>query len=155
MAKTTPRKSLSQSGLLQAMRKEFESTADSKKASKIPVVDHLVSDLAIFSLKYLSLLKFDNSRNNEIVLHNLQTLYGIQQAPRDTYLYEHLDEIESRHLSKAFTKVFSLLQRGKGLEGFTYLDGCYLLSEGGTGCFSSDQVHFQNCCATLSGRAKT
>ena len=41
-------------------------------------------------------------------------------------LRERLDTIDpGRRLRKLFTKVFSLLQRGKGLEGFTYLDNHY------------------------------
>jgi hypothetical protein len=37
------------------------------------------------------------------------------------------------------------LQRGKGLEGFDYLDGHYLLSRDGTGYFSSAKVHCPQC----------
>ena len=148
MAKTTPRKSLSLPGLLQAIRKEFESIPDDKKASTIPLADHLMSGLAVFGLKFPSLLQFDRGRDDEIIRHNLQTLYGIAQAPCDTYLRERLDDIDPAcHLRKPFTKAFHLLQRGKGLEDFTCLDGHYLLSVDGTGYFSSDQVHCENCCA--------
>lgn len=148
MAKTTPRKSLSLPGLLQAVRKEFESIPDDKKSSTIPLVDHLMSGLAVFGLKFPSLLQFDRGRDDEIIRHNLQTLYGIAQAPCDTYLRERLDDIDpARYLRKPFTKAFHLLQRGKGLEDFTYLDGHYLLSVDGTGYFSSDQIHCENCCA--------
>ncbi len=37
------------------------------------------------------------------------------------------------------------LQRGKGLEGFAYLDGHYLLSLDGTGYFSSSTIHCPQC----------
>ena len=40
----------------------------------------------------------------------------------------------------------SLLQRGKGLEGFAYLDNYYLLSLDGTGYFSSYDIHCDQCC---------
>ena len=45
-----------------------------------------------------------------------------------------------------FRHVFALLQRGKGLEGFHFLDGHYLLSIDGTGYFSSSKAHCKNCC---------
>ena len=45
-----------------------------------------------------------------------------------------------------FKRVFAQLQRGKGLEGFTCLDGHYLLSVDGTGYFSSSSVHCEHCC---------
>lgn len=148
MAKATPRKSLSLPGLLQAMREEFASIPDPKNPARIPLADHLMTGLAVFGLKFPSLLQFDRGRDDEIIHHNLETLYGIQQAPCDTYLRERLDGVDPAHyLRKPFTKAFHLLQRGKGLEGFTYIDGHYLLSVDGTGYFSSDQIHCENCCA--------
>jgi hypothetical protein len=41
--------------------------------------------------------------------------------------------------------LFGQLQRGKGLEGFEYLDGHYPLSLDGTGYFSSPKVHCAPC----------
>ena len=141
MTKPKLRKSLSHPGLLTAVRKEFKAISETKPTAAIPLADHLMSGLAIFGLKYPSLLQFDNCRHDAIVRHNLQTLYGIEQAPCDTYLRERLDEVDPRTLRKAFKRAFSLLQRGKGLEGFTCLDGHYLLSVDGTGYFSSNRVH--------------
>ena len=146
MTKPKLRKSLSHPGLLTAVRKEFKAISETKPTAAIPLADHLMSGLAIFSLKYPSLLQFDNCRHDAIVRHNLQTLYGIEQAPCDTYLRERLDEVDPRTLRKAFKRAFSLLQRGKGLEGFTCLDGHYLLSVDGTGYFSSNRVHCDHCC---------
>lgn len=85
VTKTTPHKSLSQPGLLHAVRSVFESIPDNKQTAKVPLADHLMSGLAVFGLKYPSLLQFDRSRDDEIVRHNLRTLYGIEQAPCDTY----------------------------------------------------------------------
>ena len=62
---------------------------------------------------------------------------------------ERLDEVEPRQLRHCFTKLFQLLQRGKELEGYTY--GHYLLSIDGTGYFSSNKVHCQNCCEKHRG----
>ena len=146
MAKSTLRKSLSHPGLLKAVRKEFEAIPETKPTAAISLTDHLMSGLAVFSLKCPSLLQFDNDRNTDITRHNLRSLYGIERAPCDTYLRERLDTVEPRVLRKAFKKAFSLLQRGKGLEGFTCLDGHYLLSVDGTGYFSSNRVHCAHCC---------
>ena len=70
------------------------------------------------------------------------TLYGVSRVPSDTH--ERLDEVEPRQLRHCFMKLFQLLQRGKELEGYAY--GHYVLSIDGTGYFSSDKVHCQNCC---------
>jgi len=146
MPKPSLRKSLSVEGLLEKTRHVFEKVPDPKSGCDIPLTDHLMSGLAVFGLKYSSLLQFDQDQNDEIIRANLHTLYGVEQAPCDTYLRERLDAVDPRHLRKAYTRLFSMLQRGKGLEGFDYLDGYYLLSIDGTGYFSSNEVHCNQCC---------
>ena len=146
MAKQAFRDSLSLPGLLAEARHCFEKVPDTKSGCSIPLADHLMSGLAVFGLKYPSLLQFDQDSNTEIIRSNLQSLYGIEQAPSDTYLRERLDEVDPRSLRKAYRKLFSVLQRGKGLEGFDYLEGHYLLSVDGTGYFSSPEIHCDQCC---------
>jgi len=115
------------------------------KKRKISLADSLMSAIAIFSIKYPSLLKFDQSRNKDYVKHNLNSLYGIKQAPSDTYVREQLDEVNPSDLRSAFTLLFSHLQRGKALEKYAYLNGKYILSVDGTGFFSSKKVFCKNC----------
>jgi hypothetical protein len=146
MANRALRQSLSLPGLLAEARHCFEKLPDIKSGRKIPLVDHLMSGLAVFGLKYPSLLQFDRDSNVEIIRSNLKSLYGIQQAPCDTYLRERLDEVDPQHLRKTYSRLFAGLQRGKGLEGFNFLDGHYLLSIDGTGYFSSPEVHCNQCC---------
>lgn len=100
-----------------------------------------MSGLAIFSLKYPSLLQFDNDKRDSIKEHNLKTLYGIDITPSDTYLRERLDELPASELRDAFTALIRQAQRGKVLEKFTYYNGHYLFSMDGTGYFSSHEIH--------------
>ncbi|MCY4356218.1 MAG: hypothetical protein OXD01_01715 [Gammaproteobacteria bacterium] len=51
-----------------------------------------------------------------------------------------MDKVDPFLLRGSFKKVSASLQRGKGLEQFTYL-GHYLLSVDGTGYFSSPTVN--------------
>ena len=146
MSKQSFRQSVSIPGLLKNTRQVFEQIPDRQSASSISLADHLMSGLAIFGLKYPSLLQFDQERNVELTRSNLNSLYGIQQAPSDTYLRERLDEVDPRHLRKNYTQLLHVLQRGKGLEGLTYLDNHYLLSLDGTGYFSSTDIHCDQCC---------
>lgn len=146
MSRPSFRQSLGIPGLLKSMRQFFEKIPDPKSGTTIPLADHLMSGLAIFGLKYPSLLQFDQERNEELTRANLKSLYGITQAPSDTYLRERLDEVDPNHLRKSYTNLLRLLQRGKGLEGFAYLDDHYLLSLDGTGYFSSSEVHCKQCC---------
>lgn len=155
MSQQNFRQSLGIPSLLKNMRQLFDKVPDPKPNAKIPLSEHLMSGLAIFALKYPSLLQFDQDKNNEIIFHNLQTLYGIQQPPCDTYLRERLDEVDPKYLRKNYTKLLHLLQRGKGLEGFDYIDNHYLLSIDGTGFFSSSEVHCDQCCEKQHRNGKT
>jgi hypothetical protein len=56
-----------------------------------------------------------------------------------------LDPIDPDLLRPLFGDVFRCLQRGKALEPFVYLDGCYLLSLDGTNYFSSSKIHCASC----------
>jgi hypothetical protein len=146
MSQTTFRKSLCAPALLAETRRSFDQVPDAIASRGITLTDCLMSGLAVFGLKYSSLLQFDQHNNEALIQSNLQSLYGISRAPSDTYLRERLDPVDPDVLRDPFNRLFALLQRGKGLEGFSYLDGHYLLSIDGTGYFSSPNVHCENCC---------
>lgn len=149
------KKHLSAEGLLSAVRKVFctikdplnNPEKDSRgKKHQIPLVDCLMSGLAVFGLKFPSLLQFSNDREADITKHNLTTLYKVVHAPCDTYMRERLDEIDPHEVRKAFTTIFAKAQRDKILESYQYFDNHYLLLNDGTGIFESNKIHCQNCC---------
>lgn len=127
MAAPFSRKQLSIQGLLSGARRCFAQIPDDSRGD-IPLVDHLMSGLALFGLKYPSLLQFDKDRRSGTMPANLKSLYGIERAPCDTRFPERLDEVDPRELRPLYKSLFSALQRGQGLEGFSYLEGHYLLS---------------------------
>lgn len=93
-----------------------------------------------------SLLQYEEESKNPIVMKNFRDLYSITAAPSDTYMRSRLDELDPSRLRPAYKKVFSMAQRGKVLEEYQYLDGYYLFSVDGTGYFSSNKIHCDNCC---------
>ena len=147
MANPRFRKALSAPGLLNEVRACFSRIEDGVVSRGLTLTDCLMSGLAIFGMKYPSLLQFDHdARGDETIRANLRSLYDVDRAPSDTALRERLDQVAPRALRRAFTRLFHVLQRGGGLEAFTSLDGHYLLSVDGTGYFSSSSVHCANCC---------
>ena len=141
------RQSLCADALIASVHRQFRKIPDPRRLSKnvsISFTDILMSGLAIFGLKFPSLLQFDQCR--EVLNGNLRTLYHINRPPSDTYLRERLDELSPTFLRQAFKKLFSTLQRGKCLEGFEFLNGHYLLALDGTGEFSSSTVCCVHCC---------
>ncbi len=69
--------------------------------------DVLMSGLAVFGLKFPSLLKYDQNRGT--LDHNLLSLYHISQPPSDTYMRERLDELDPRLIRPVFKKIFAKL----------------------------------------------
>lgn len=142
---------LSAKGLIDRARSVFQKVKEPRKGGQgkqmeISLTDCLTSALAIFKLKFPSLLQFEDEKKEEHVEQNLKNLFSLDNIPCDTYMRERLDEVDPRELRPAFTSIFSALQRGKQLEKFVFLDGKYLLLNDGTGYFSSKKVHCENCC---------
>jgi hypothetical protein len=146
------KKHLSMNGLLNKVRSHFQTISIPKSGNQGPklqftLTDCLMSGLALFGLKSPSLLQFQNdSRDDEVIRHNLKMLYQVNATPSDTYLRNRLDKVNPRDLRGAFTECFSVLQRGKYLEDYKFLDEFYLLSIDGTGYFSSKEIHCDQCC---------
>lgn len=143
--------------LISRVRCQFQSIADHRQARKveIPLIDALMSGLAIFSLKFPSLLKFEEQREEEHIRYNLQSLFGIQQAPCDTQLREILDPIEPAEFHPAYRAVFQEAQEAGALESFRFFNGSYLVSIDGTGTFSSSRISCAECATKTTRDGET
>ena len=136
------RKHLSADALFRLVRNGFASIPDARtEDTEMALPDALMSAFAMFSLQSPSLLAFDKER----VEGNVQTIYGIERAPCDTYMRELIDPVSPESLRPFFTGVFRQLQRGKALEPMLFLPGYYVLALDGTGYFSSTTIHCQSC----------
>ena len=141
--------SLSIPSLIQTVFQLFRKMPDPRHVGlrrKITFSDCLMSGLAIFGLKFPSLLQYDRSRKDPEIERNLKELYHVNNPPSDSYFRERLDEIDPSYIRPAFKKIFSKLQRGKVLEQYQFLSGYYLLSLDGTGHFSSSKISCKHCC---------
>lgn len=143
----TVRKFLCADTLISDIHRCFQKISDPRKLARtasISFTDVLMSGLAVFGLKFPSLLKYD--QNRDTLDRNLLSLYYIKQPPSDSYMRERLDELDPQFIRPAFKKMFAKLQRAKCLEGFEFLDGYYLLALDGTGEFSSSNICCPQCC---------
>jgi len=142
---------LSAKGLLEIVRNIFKKVKEPAKGKQgkkkeISIVDCLMSALAVFKLKFPSLLQFEEFKEEGAIERNLKSLFELDKIPSDTYMRERLDEVDPNDIRKTFTSVFASLQRGKALEKYVFLDDKYLLLSDGTGFFSSKKIHCKNCC---------
>lgn len=153
-----PRKQLCMSSLLGRVRSCFLKVPDPLETGSqktIPLVDHLMSGMAVFGLKCPSLLDYDKKRFDNMIGANLSTLYWVKTPPSDTYLRERLDTVNPATIRRSFTKLFATFQRGKGLEEFMFMDQYVLLSGDGSGLFSSNCVSCPHCCEKVEKNGKT
>jgi hypothetical protein len=100
-----------------------------------------MAGLAVFSLKDPSLLAFCGRALD----HNLHSVFGLQNIPSDTQMREILDEVAPNQLRPAYREVFREVQRGKILEDYVFLEGCYLVALDGVEYFCSQKVHCDHC----------
>lgn len=152
---------MSPSGLWEAtygfFSKQFPASkqmkADSK--SKPTVVDSLMSCSAVFNLKLSSLLQYDKKRGEPELLHNLKNLFHVQNAPCDTTMRVHLDDVDPNKIRGVFKLIFSFAQKGKLLESYSFWKGHYLVAGDATQHFSSKTVHCDCCCEKKHKNKKT
>src|SRR3990172_13101358 len=96
--------------LLKAIRGSFEQIEDPRRCpGSIALVDALMSAIAMYALKFPSLLKFDEQRNEAVIRANLSKLYGVEHAPCDSQMRELLDGVDAELLSGAFAEVHRYL----------------------------------------------
>jgi hypothetical protein len=127
--------------LVRLARRRFEQVPDQRRCPAFPLPDALMAGLALFCLKDPSLLAF----SRRALDHNLRSVFGLQAIPSDTQIRQILDEVGPQQLRPLFKDVFRQLQRGKALEDYAFLDGCYLLALDGVEYFRSTKVHCDHC----------
>jgi hypothetical protein len=146
--------SLSGGKLFNVLRDDFSKIPDSRiqELVKIPLVDALMSGLAVFAIKYESLLQFEEERSrieNGETLSNLKSLFGVKNIPSDTQMREILDPVDPLQVRGSFKNLFDKIQRLKYLKPFEFHirngQPYYLMPVDATGYFSSHKVHCSNC----------
>lgn len=141
------RKHLSAPALFESVRRSFSKAKfKSLRSSPYSWQDCLMSALAVFNLKFPSLLKFMDSQDKPFIRRNLRSLYGVTNVPSDTQLRERLDLLLPKQIRGPFKVIFGHLQRSKVLERYQVLNGYYALSVDGTGQYSSKSIHCKECC---------
>lgn len=127
------------------LNKKFK-PQDSHGNTKFSTSDYFLSGLAIFHLKYRSLLQLDKDKKNPDKFKNLQNLYLVDNIPSDTQFRVGMDKIKSKNLKFVFGLLISKLLDSKVINSYKSLDSSYNISIDGTGHYSSATVHCDNCC---------
>ncbi|NOT79214.1 MAG: hypothetical protein HOP07_09475 [Bacteriovoracaceae bacterium] len=150
--KIQTRKNLNIQALNRQLRAHFAKIKDPGKVKSLPLVDIIMSGLAVFQLKIPSLLLLDDMRSEPLAHKNLKRLFDIKQVPSDTQLRDVLDRVPTDEFRNSFNLVFHSLQKDKALEQFKFFDGHkdqYLVSCDATGIFGSTNIKCDYCLAKL------
>ncbi|PID44203.1 MAG: transposase [Proteobacteria bacterium] len=142
------KKILSLPALLKSIREQFDKIAEPKTTVKDPEISFsnvIMSGLAVFALKYPSLLKFDNNRKNHKIKSNLSSLFGIERAPCDTQMRERLDQLPALMLRPAVIHIHKKLQQTGVINSYRHINGELLIACDGTDYFRSEKVSCSSC----------
>jgi hypothetical protein len=144
-----PQKRIKIDQLIAVLSECFQKVKDPRPGTKIiSLNDFLMSSYAIFSLKYPSLLRFDQHTKEDIG-HNVKALFDIENIPSNTHLRDIMDEVNPKHLRKIFTSLFAEIQKTKILSNYEFIEingeAYYLVSLDGTGYFSSHKISCDQC----------
>lgn len=131
---------------LYSLCKAFYAQLPDHRASNasIKLSDFFMSAMAMFQLKYPSLLTLDKGRT-EKENGNLRQLFGIKTVPSDTRMRETLDEITPSKVQPLFGQILGELEKSGKLKHYEVLGGHMLAPMDGVEFFSSTQVSCDYC----------
>jgi len=140
------KKHLGFSGLKKAISKRLLQVEDFRKGDvQYTLHDCFMSGLAMMFFQDPSLLQFQRRLQQSINRNNLKALFNVNTLPKDTQLRDVLDPLPTEPLENVFSDFFGLLQRGKHLEAYEFLDGRYLMPVDGSEYFSSEKISCPSC----------
>lgn len=146
-------KSIGYDGQIKNLRQQFELMNDVRAANcSYSLPDLLMSIFAMFSLKYESLLDFDNQ--TDCAKNNLRNIFGIQKFSSDSCLRKVLDKLDWKCLRVLFKNQFDTLKQIGIIESCHYLGQYSLISVDGVEHFSSKKIHC-DCCLTKKQKDNT
>lgn len=147
MTRTSSSTSLDGDSLFSVAREHFAGLADFRNPLRVEIAieDFFMSGLAIFALKFPSLLQFEEEMRKKRHFSNLKGLFGVTRVPSDTHMRSVIDEYPSEMFRPIFQKIFERARRAKALEDFAVWESTYCLSVDGTGYFHSDSVSCEQC----------
>ncbi len=141
---TKLRNKVTYDSLIKELHSFFSTIRDPRNRSiNYSFVDYLMSGFAMFSLKYPSLLQFENQSDNE--KNNLRSMFGISSLCSDAQMRKVLDKVDHQDLKTMFVHYFNKLKDLLILKDYRVLKDYLVCSVDGVHHYSSQQVHCEGC----------
>jgi hypothetical protein len=137
-------KATSFDGLFKKLSDQLDGIEDHRASNtSYRLGDVLRSAFAMFSLKFPSLLGFEQRSREET--KNLLNIYRIREVPSDSQMRKILDEVNPAPLRQSFRSFYELLRQTKVVKEYEYFEGMSLVSVDGVEHFCSNRVHCEQC----------
>ena len=141
------RRSLDMDKLLGMARSHFHSLRDHQASNtQHRLSDVLMSGLAMFSLKYPSLLDFEQQTLAE--QENLHQLFGVERLCSDAQMRKVLDEVPPESVRRIYPRLFQELTRAGLVQSYYYWPKEIVVSVDGVAHFHSSKIHCDQCQCT-------
>lgn len=130
--------------LISKVRKKFSEIGDHRGKNVVyKLKDVLMSGLAIFTLKYSSLLEFD--QQTECEKKNLESIFGIHKVCSDSQFRTILDEVNPAGIYPMLPNLVKELGQQGGLQNYNILGEYKIASIDGVEYFRSCKVGCKKC----------
>jgi len=125
----------------------FKSIPDWRQKSKISISIHdaMISGFACMYFQDPSLLQFQKRMLDDQHRSNLNTLFEVENIPKETQMREIIDGVDSEYFRSIFRDYYLRLQRGKHLEQFQIFPNVYYFPIDGSQFFSSKDIYCEQC----------
>lgn len=125
------------------LAEQFGQVEDKRAPNRsISMRDALMSGFAMYSLKYPSLLQFNNELPNN--RENLRSLYHVSTAPSDTAMRKILDDVSPGSIKSVQAAAVGLMRDAGVFRAFEY-KGYLIASADGVQHYNSEKVHCTKC----------
>lgn len=136
--------SLNMSSLISKLGHDFGEVKDGRAKNVVyKLKDVLLSGFAMFSLKYSSLLEFDQQTSTE--RSNLKSLYGVSKVCSDSQFRTILDQVKPSSIYSSMPKLVKELQAQGGLRDYQILGDYLIVSIDGVEYFRSCSIGCKRC----------
>jgi hypothetical protein len=151
------KKGLSFHALIRELSECFLAIPDMRQPKKVrySIRDCLMSGLGMMFLQDPSLLQFQKRMQDDYEANNLETLFGVSEIPADTQMRVVIDSVPTEKIAKIFPVFLKLLQRGRHLKNYDFMDGYYLIALDGSEYFTSEEISCPCCLKKESKTGKT
>jgi hypothetical protein len=160
-----PLHSLSLEAIIEMLAQRFGNLPDERDAARVDyaVSDVVMSAFAMMFFQHSSLLQFQAALEEKHGLSNLQTIFGVEQIPKDSQMRDILDAVDPECLRPLLSEVFEKMRRAGWLGEFkttlssgTNAGDYFVIAFDGSEYFRSTRIQCPGClhCVDKSGQTQ-